>query len=148
LVEWENIENDIITDTGEHTFSLKMKNLGFNEIFKLKFLEVREKIALVGVFGHAKDLGRDRILGNILLYTGEPYIHQYPFYLGVAYSEPTDVRRKEPKLIYEDEHVRLFRAGVGTIDYFFAYRNRMPMHDEIGRSDGAAYKKILDIWKL
>jgi hypothetical protein len=142
------LDPDFITRVGEATFVLKLKNLGFNEEFKLTALECRTKVALIGIWGHAKELNRDRQLGTVLLYTGNPFIHEYTYYVGIAYSAPDDVRKREPKLIYSDDTVRLYRAGVGVMDYFFAYRNRMPMHDRIGKSDGAAYQKILDIWKL
>lgn len=138
----------MIIEVGPNCYALKIHNLSFNEEYKCQFLIERDKVMLIGIYGDSKEFDRLRYLGTILLFIGEPLVHSYPLYVVVAYSDPTDVRRKEPKLIYSDEFVRFLRAGIGSFDYMLCYRNRRPFHDEIGQSDGAAYKQALDVWKL
>lgn len=102
---------------------------------------------MVHVYGRSKRFTRERLLGYIILYNGNPVIHAHTWYTGIAYSEKDDVRRKYPLPICTDQNVRMYAAGIGKFDYLFCYKAKTREHDEAGYSDGATHLSTADQWR-
>ena len=101
-------------------------------------------LRLIGVFARSKRL-RERRLGYVLEFSGRPIIHSYTWFVALSYTEATDVRRKPLRYLYNDENVRLARAGIGVdrggiqaFDYWIGYRDKERRHDEEGASGSVA----------
>ena len=133
--------------SGDNSFVFKLKNLAFNEYFVIHPRVRRSKVVLFEVCGHAKDLDRDRFLGIILLFSDNPIIHSYTFFTALSYSDPREIRKRNPKLLYENNKIRFYRVGVGTFDYFLGYKDRKLIHDDTNQSDGALYLEMLSKWQ-
>lgn len=128
---------------------LKLKSLAHDEELSTRTIKQHgDTVSLTGVYGKAPNFQRERLLGYILLYVGKPTaIHLHPWYVMVAYSAKNDVRRKDPDVLYADDTIRFFKAGIGVPDYFFVYKARTQEHDEAGFSDGATHLETAGAWK-
>lgn len=126
---------------------LKIKNLAFNETFTTVLTVKRSRIELFLVYGFSKKFQRSRLLGYIIIYAPTPIIHSYTFFAGICYSSLLSVGNKEPLIIFDDPHVRLYRMGVGEPDYFFGYRHKKKEHDPEGCTDGAVHKEMSATWR-
>ena len=148
LSEWKNFRKEFVEKSGNNIFLLKFLNLSFNETFRLKPLVTRNNVILFGVYGTVEELKRDRHLGILLLYVGEPIVYHYTFFVVLSYSDPYEVKNRAPLLLYEEEKVfKFFRVGVGTFDYFLGYSRRQDMHDEEGASAGSLYMETAGNWQ-
>lgn len=143
---WEGFDAKFLTNTGLNALVLKTRNLSFNEVFHLDVVVSKKKIALLKVFGFAKKFERNRPLGYIIVFEGTPIVHNYTFFAGLSWGDSTAIGRKEPKIIYTDQDVRMFRLGIGGTDYLFGYRHKRKEHDQIG-SDGIVHNDMATSWK-
>lgn len=104
-------------------------------------------IALVGVYGKSQRHARERLLGYILAFVGNPLVHANTWYVHLSYSDKDDIGRKWPEPIKSDKYIRLYAAGVGKFDYHFCYKGKTREHDELGFSDAATHRETADQWK-
>lgn len=104
-------------------------------------------ISLVGVYGKSSRFDRERLLGYILLFVGNPIVHAYTWYVTLCYSDEENVCRKDLDPILTDDNIRLLKVGIGACDYMFLYKSKTKKHDESGFSDGAAHLMTADNWK-
>lgn len=112
---------------------------------KLITLCTHHQIVLFGVNGDEGD--RDRPVGYCLLFGGAPTIRYYTRYLGVSYSEPTDIRARQMRVIFDDPNVRLTRFGVGTFDYLWSCRKQTPQQQQLDVADHAVAQHFGGSWK-
>lgn len=133
----------------EHSFVLKVKHLAHDEKIHTKvWTQHGNNISLLRVYGISDKFGRERLLGYILLHAGVPTaVHAHTWYVSIAYSDEDDIRRKDPEPLKSDDHVRLYKGGIGKFDYLFCYKARTKEHDEAGYSDGATHLETADQWR-
>ncbi len=106
-----------------------------------------DTVSLLGVYGRSVKFDRERLLGYLLLFIGTPIIHAYTWFVALMYTDEDDVRRKDPDPIATDDHIRLYKAGIGTCDYLLVYKAKTRAHDEAGFSDGATHLETADNWR-
>lgn len=146
--EWNQYDTIFITKCENNGFILKLKSLAHDEEMQMQMITLHgNQVALVGVYGRSKKYSRHRLLGYILLYVGNPWIHTHTWYVGVAYSDKDDVRKKDPTPIAMDENIRFYKAGIDVYDYLLVYKGKKREHDEAGFSDGAAHLETAGQWK-
>lgn len=71
----------------------------------------------------AQDRSRHPV-GYTLLYQTGAILHHATGYCAVCYSQPTDLRFREPSVQFNDEHVRLVRYGADQYDWFLGCRHK------------------------
>jgi hypothetical protein len=72
-------------------------------------------------------LARDRSrhpVGYCFLYQDNPIVHHATGYCAVCYSQPLDLRFREPSVQYNDQHVRVLRFGADLYDWFLCCRHK------------------------
>lgn len=135
----------IFTALGRQALALRTKSFVSNEQPKLISLCEHHQINLMGVYGDER--GRERQVGYCLLFTGAPTIHHYTRYVGVSYSEVTEIKSRQLKVIFDDDDVRLARMGVGTFDYLLLSRRLLDEQMEIDAPDHASYQMFKKAWR-
>lgn len=147
LAQWNLYEDGFLSRCDEHQgYVLKLRSVTHDETLHTQDLRQHGgNISLLGVYGRAKR--RERLLGYILLYTGDPWVKPCSWYCGIFYSDETDVRRKQPELIKADQNIRLYVAGLGKFDYLFCMKSRTREHDELDTSDAAVHRETADHWR-
>lgn len=108
-------------------------------------LSEHEQILLFGVYGHDND--RDRLVGHVLLFSGAPITHYYPRYYSLSYSEPTDLKFRQLRILFDDDDVRLLRFGMGTFDYLWLVKKRTAHQATVPLADHAAHEFYSRLWK-
>lgn len=146
--DWEQYESFFVNSCDDKAFVLKLKSLAHDEtIHTTIWVQHGNNITVVQAYGRSKRFERKRLLGYIILYTGNPTLHKHTWYTGIAYSKEDDIRRKYPQPICTDQNVRLYAAGIGKFDYHFVYKAKTREHDEAGFSDGATHLSTADQWR-
>ena len=147
LNSWNLYEDGFIAQCEEGAaYVLKLKSVTHDESLHTQDLRQHGgNISFLGVYGRAKR--RERLLGYILLYTGDPVVHATSWYVNLAYSDKDDIRRKNAELIKHDSNIRLFVAGIGAFDYLFCLKARTKEHDDMDMSDAAAHRESADQWR-
>lgn len=147
MSRWNVLDQKFIINITPNVYGLKLFNPGFDEVWKLEPLLERRKLVLIGVYGIEKDLERKKLLGYLILFIGEPHIHDYTFYLVLSFSDKDDIGNKKPVLVYCDKSLYLYRVGIGEADYLIGYRDRQKEHDDVGVSSGAMHNVMADAWR-
>lgn len=139
------MHDNIFTALDRQAIALRVKGFVSNEQPKLLTLCQHHQIVLSGVYGDER--GRQRLVGYCLLFSGAPTIHHYTRYLSVSYSEMSDIRSRQLKVIYDDSEVRLARMGMGVFDYLWVCRRLTEEQLEIDAGDHAAYQMFRQSWR-
>ena len=108
-------------------------------------LHEHEQVVLFGVYGH--DNERDRLVGHVLMFSGAPITHHYTRYCSLSYSEPTDLKFRQMRVLFDDDDVRLLRFGMGTFDYLWLVKKRTEQQMAVAMADHAAHEFYSRIWK-
>lgn len=147
MAQWNLYEDNFLSRCDDHqAFVLKLKPVTHDESLHTQDLRQHGgNISLLGVYARAQR--RERLLGYILLYTGDPLVHPTSWYCSFAYSEEAETKRKQPELIKADQNIRLFVAGIGKFDYLFCMKSRTRDHDELDASDSAVHRETADHWR-
>lgn len=147
LENWNLYEDGFVSQCDDGPgYVLKLKPVTHDETLHTQDLRQHGgNVSLLGIYGRARR--RERLLGYVLLYTGDPTIHASSWYVALAYSGRDDIRRKNPELIKADANIRLFVAGIGDFDYLFCLKSRTKEHDDADMSDSAAHREAADQWR-
>ncbi len=123
---------------------LRLNSLLYGEEPVIKNLVQHGSLRLLGVLGRSRRQ-RERRLGYILEFSGNPIVHSYTWFVALAYTDAEDVRRKQLLFLYNDENIRLARAGIGVekdgiqaFDYWIGYRDKNQHRNEEGASGSVA----------
>jgi len=139
------MHNHIFTEITPRCIGLKVKELTATERPKLLSLCQHHTIVLFGVYGDEK--GRERLVGYCMLFSGAPTVHHYTRYISVSYSELSDIRSRQLKLIYDDDDIRLARLGMGDFDYLWLCRKLTEEQLDVDMPDHASYQLFREAWK-
>ncbi len=130
---------------GQSSYAVLQKRFVGKEKPHLASLHEHENVVLFCVNG--QEGGRNRPVGYVLMFSGAPIIHGYTRYVSLSYSEPTDVKFRQMKVLYDDAAVRLLRFGVGVFDYLWIVRHKMDQQHSAPVADHAAYEFYAKLWK-
>jgi hypothetical protein len=149
IKQWNLYKDTFIIKCGSNGLVLKLLPIAHDEEPYVQIVKQHgNRISLVGMYGRSERFARERLLGYILLYSGNPQaLHVHTWFAYIGYSDKDDIRRKDPKPIAADDNIRLFTAGIGQVDYFWCYKAKTREHDEAGFSDGAAHLETSGQWK-
>jgi len=139
------MQDHIITPLGKRAFGMSFKRFISKEKPKLLTLNEHHNVVLFGVYGDENN--RDRLVGYCLLFGGAPIIHHYTRYVSLSYSEPTDIRTRQMRVLFDDQYVRLTRVGVGVFDYLWICRKNVPQQLEVDVADHAAHTRFKRAWR-
>jgi hypothetical protein len=139
------LHDHVIAPVGRQAYCVRLKCFVGKERAKLLSLQEHQNVILFGVYGD--DRKRDRLVGYCLMFMGAPIIHRFTRYCSFSYSEPTDIRYRQVKVIYNDEFVRLLRLGVGTFEYFLVCRKSTDEQLQTGAADAATHLQFSGTWK-
>lgn len=145
--DWPWYKEEFITKVCDGCYTLRLKNTAHDEEFAFRVATEHSNVILSQVLGVSKERDRERTLGYCLVYSGNPIVHDYTWYTGVFYSPPLEIKQKEWEIIYDDNLIRLSRAGIGVFDYLLTYRKKSTEHDMVGLSDGSVHLYTADSWK-
>ena len=136
----------IITPLGPRAYALRIKSIIADEEPKLETLKEHNNLVLLSVLGSC--VGKnDRHLGYVVLFSGAPAIHHYTRYTSFSYSEPTELRTREMRVLYDDQYVRLARFGVHVFDYLWTCRKRVDEQVQVDVADHASATIFAGAWR-
>ena len=141
---WPDYPAHMVSLVSHEVFCVKVRNFAHNEIPQSTTLLEHGPTLLLGIQGKSK---RDRLVGYCLLHEPGATVHQYTSYCSLSYSEPGDVKFREPEVIFDDDFVRLYKFGVGVFDYFLGTRKRLAQQNVDGIADATAHLKFAGAWK-
>lgn len=144
LLGWESYDKDFVLKASDGAYVVRQKNLAFSETFHFAPLVERQNILLLRVLGHAADLGRNRPLGFLLLYSNQPIVSSYYTYVSVSYSPVEQIGSKEIQTLFGDNEVVLLK--IGHEDHFFGWRRPTKEHYSSG-SGGVVHRDQDGAWK-
>jgi len=124
---------------------VKHKKFVGGETPRLLVLHEHENVILFGVYGHDSD--RDRLVGHVLVFSGTPTTHHYPRYCSLSYSEPTDLKFRQMRILFDDDDVRFLRFGMGTFDYLWLVKARTEEQTNAPFADHTAHEFYSRLWK-
>lgn len=125
----------------------KLSNLRFDETSKLLPLVERKTLCVLAVVGSDNDLKRERIVGYVIVFIGSPIVHYYTFFAALCYSGADNIGVKVPKLLYQDRSILVFKVGMGAIDYYIGYRNKLKEHIVPKTSTGSMHLDTAEAWR-
>ena len=143
--EWTTIANETVIQIDHNAYVIKIKNFVGKENPVMEAIQQHGTVVLNKIIG--REMSRDRTVGYCLLFSGVPTIHHYTRYCSLSYSEPTDIRFRQMRVLYDDQYIRFTRFGMGAFDYLWQVRHRLPQHHEIPAADHAAYQHYERTWK-
>lgn len=130
---------------GHQAYCVRVKRFVGKEKPKLLELCGHENVLLLGVYG--ADARRDRLIGYAMVFAGAPIIHRITKYCTFSYSEPTEIKHREVRVIYDDEFVRLLRFGMGVFDYMLVCRKSTDEQLQVEVADLASHIRFSGSWK-
>lgn len=148
LSRWQKLDAEFFSPVNNYCIALKLFNPAFDEKFIIEPFVERNKVLLLGVYGREDELKRDRLLGYIVLYVGNPALCLYTFYAALSYSDKTNLGIKMPRLLYKDKSLLMFKFGIKDIDYLVGYREKSKeTHDLENTSSSSMHTEMADAWK-
>jgi hypothetical protein len=143
LQSWQNLLPHVIGALTPGLFGIRIRPLATDEQLEPDVL-VDQGIMLVQLNGAAAR--NKRIAGYCLLYEGAAIVHQYTSYITLSYSDPNEIKFREPKVVYDDSWVRLLRFGLAPHDWFLGCRKKTEMQN-VDLSASAAHQRFSGGWK-
>ncbi|MFA5135242.1 MAG: hypothetical protein WC505_05690 [Patescibacteria group bacterium] len=140
---WTALFPHIINMVHPGLLCMRVRPILADEVIEPNVL-VDQEVTLVQLLGTSPQT--KRAAGYCLLYEGASTIHQYTNYCSISYSDPTEVKFREPTVVYDDAWIRLIRFGLMPHDWFLGCRKKTEMqHVDLPAS--AAHQKFVGGWK-
>jgi hypothetical protein len=140
---WSNIFPHIINLIAPGLLCMRVRPILVGEVIEPTVL-IDQEVTLVQLLGTSPNARR--AAGYCLLYEGASTLHQYTNYCTVSYSDPTEIKFREPSVVYDDAWVRLIRYGLLPHDWFLGCRKKTKMQ-HVDLSASAAHQKFVGGWK-